>query len=180
MVRALRCARVALAAAGLLALSVVGAVAEQAKTQVFKAWSLDCATPQPAQGSSAKPKTVCVIHHEVADANDATKVQLSARARYFGASRKPYFILLLPPASNLQKGVRLQIDKGTMYGAKIELCDQQVCTCRFPLTEDILKQFKSGTDLNLTYLLNPQSVAKATVPLAGFGAALEALQKTGS
>jgi len=170
----------ALAAIGMLALSVTGAAADQAKSQVFKAWSLDCATPQPPQGSTAKPKTFCLIHHEVTDANDATKVQLSARARYIGTARKPYFILLLPPASNLQKGVHLQVDKGTVYGAKIELCDQQVCTCRFPLTEDILKQFKAGTDLNLIYLINPQSVTKVTVPLAGFGAALEALQKTGS
>lgn len=170
----------ALAAMGMLALSVGGAGADQPKSQVFKSWTLDCATPQPPQGSTAKPKTICVIHHEVTDATDATKVQLSARARYVGTERKPFFILLLPPASNLQKGVRLQVDKGTVYGAKIEFCDQQVCTCRFPLTDDILKQFKAGTDLNLVYLINPQSVTKATVPLAGFGAALEALQKTGS
>jgi invasion protein IalB len=170
----------ALAVVGMLALSAAGAGAEQAKSQVFKSWSLDCATPKPAQGSTSKPRTVCLIHHEVADANDATKVQLSARARYFGTERKPYFILLLPPASNLQKGVRLEVDKGTVYGAKIELCDQHACTCRFPLTDDVLKQFKSGTDLNLTYLINPQSVIKTTVPLAGFGAALDALQKTGS
>ncbi len=170
----------ALAAIGILALSIAGAGADQAKSQVFKSWSLDCATPKPAQGSTAKPRTFCIIHHEVVDANDSTKVQLIARARYIGAERKPFFILLLSPASNIQKGIRLQVDKGTVYGAKIEICDQQVCTCRFPLTDDILKQFKSGTDLNLTYLINPQSVMKATVPLAGFATALEALQKTGS
>ena len=170
----------ALAAIGFLAMSVAGAGADQAKSQVFKSWSLDCTTVKPSQGSTAKARTFCIIHHEVVDENDSTKIQLSARARYFGQERKPYFILLLSPASNLQKGVRLQVDKGTTYGAKIELCDQQVCTCRFPLTDDILKQFKSGTDLNLVYLINPQSVMKATVPLAGFATALDALQKTGS
>jgi len=170
----------ALAAIGILALSVAGAGADQTKSQVFKSWSLDCAAPKPAQGSTAKPRTICLIHHEVVDASDSTKVQLSARARYIGQERKPFFIMLLSPAANLQKGIQLQVDKGTVYGAKIEFCDQQVCTCRFPLTEDILKQFKSGTDLNLTYLINPQSVTKATVPLAGFATALDALQKTGS
>ena len=170
----------ALAAIGILALCVAGARADQPKSQVFKSWSLDCLTGKPPQGSTAKPRTVCIIHHEVADETDATKIQVSARARYFGQDRKPFFILLLSPASNLQKGVRLQVDKGTVYGAKIEMCDQQVCTCRFPLTDDILKQFKSGTDLNLIYLINPQSVMKATVPLAGFATALDALQKTGS
>ena len=170
----------ALAAIGILALSVAGAGADQAKPQVFKSWSLDCATGKPAQGSTAKPRTICIIHHEVVDANDSTKVQVSARARYLGTERKPFFILLLSPASNLQKGVLLQVDKGTRYGAKIEICDQQACTCRFPLTDDILKQFKAGTDLNLVYLINPQSVMKVAVPLAGFATALDALQKTGS
>lgn len=170
----------ALAALAMAALGASGATADQAKSQVFKSWTLDCAALKPAAGSTEKPKTICLIHHEVSDANDATKVQLSARARYFGTVRKPYFIVLLPPSANLQRGVRLEVDKGTVYGAKIELCDHQACTCRFPLTDDILKQLKSGTNLNMGYLINPQSPMKVTVPLAGFGAALEALQKTGS
>ena len=121
-----------------------------------------------------------MIHHEVHDPSDATKVQLIARIRFIGADRKPYFILMLPPASNLQKGVRLQVDKGTVYQAKIEVCYQQSCQSGFPLTDDILKQFRTGTQLNLGYTLNPQGEGKATIPLAGFGAAFDALQKTGS
>ena len=170
----------ALAAIGIFALSVAGAGADQPKSRVFKSWSLDCGTTKPAQGSTDQGRTICLIHHEVTDQNDSTKIQVSARARYFGQERKPFFILLVSPAANLQRGIHLQVDKGTTYGAKIENCNQQVCTCRFPLTDDILKQFKTGTDLNLIYLINPQSFVKATVPLAGFATALDALQKTGS
>ena len=175
-----RLAVAVLAALTFAALGSTGAEAQQAKSQVFKEWTLDCATPKPAQGATAKPRTICLIHHEVHDPNDDTKIQLMARARFIGADRKPYFILVLPPAANLQKGVRLEVDKGTVYQAKIEVCYQQSCTSGFPLTEDLIKQFRSGTQLNVGFLLNPQGQVKTAIPLAGFVAAFEALQKTGS
>jgi len=179
-VKVVRLAMAVLAALTFAALGSAGAEAQQTKNQVFKEWTLDCATPKPAQGSTVKPKTVCLIHHEVHDPSDGTKIQLIARTRFLGPDRKPYFILLLPPAANLQKGVRLQVDKNTVYQAKIEACYQQSCTSGFPLSEDLIKQFRSGTQLNVAYLLNPEGQVKTVVPLAGFVAALEALQKTGS
>ena len=175
----------ALAAAGLAAFGIatgaMQAQADQPKSQVFKSWILDCTTPKQQQGSTAQPKTFCLIHHEVRDPADETKIQMVARARFLGSSpRKPYFIMMLPPAANLQKGVQLQIDKGTAYQAKIEVCYQQFCQAGFPLSDDLLKQFRTGTMLNLGYVLNPQGQGKAAIPLAGFGSALDALQKTGS
>ncbi len=170
----------ALAAFGMLVASVAGAQADQTKPQVFKSWTLECVTPKPPAGSTDQPKTFCRIGHEVHNANDATKIELVARARYLGSDRKPWFILVLPPEANLQAGVRFQIDKNTAYRAKIQSCFPSACNTMFPLSDDLLKQFKSGTDMKLEFLANPQTDVKLTVPLAGFGAALEALQKSGS
>ena len=170
----------ALTAVGMLIAGVAWAQADQAKPQVFKSWTLECVTPKPPAGSTAQPKTFCRIGHEVHSASDATKIELLARTRYLGTDRKPWFILVLPPEANLQAGVRFQIDKNTAYRAKIQSCYPSACNAMFPLSDDLLKQFKGGTDMKLEFLANPQTDVKLTIPLAGFGAALEALQKTGS
>jgi invasion protein IalB len=43
-----------------------------------------------------------------------------------------------------------------------------------------MKLFRNGTQATFTFALNPQGEAKYAVPLAGFAAALDALQKTGA
>jgi invasion protein IalB len=162
------------------ALGVSGAGADQAKSQVFKSWTLDCATPKPAAGATTAPKAVCVIYQEVHKPDDQTKVLLIASTRYLGADRKPYMIVRLPPVANLQQGMAFQVDKHQAYRAKISSCVQRFCTAAFELKDDLLKQFKSGTQMAVSFVVNPQGDMKATIPLAGFAAALEALQKTGS
>ena len=170
----------ALAVVGMLIANIAGAQTDQTKSQVFKSWTLECVTPKLPAGSTAAPKAFCRIGHDVHSPSDATKVQLIARARYVGTDRKPWFILVLPPEANLQAGIRFQVDKATGYHAKIQSCYPSACNAVFPLTDDLLKQFKSGTDLKLEFIANPQTDIKLAIPLAGFGAALEALQKTGS
>ena len=170
----------AMAVALVVGTGVAIARADLPKNQVFKSWTLECVQPQAAQGASTAPKPFCRVSHEVHSPNDQTKIQLVARARYLGADRKPWFLLILPPSANLQKGIRLQVDKNTAYQAKIYSCNQQECSSGFPLSDDILKQFRTGTELKLEFLINPQSDMKLSVPLAGFGAALDALQKTGA
>lgn len=170
----------ALAALAMAVLGLSGAGAQQAKSQVFKSWALDCTTPKAAAGATTAPKTVCLIHHEVRKQDDQTKVVLIATARYLGADHKPFMIFRLPPIANLQKGFAFQVDKNQAYRAKITSCVEKFCTSAFELKDDLLKQFRSGTQLAISFIVNPQGDMKETIPLAGFGAALDALQKTGS
>ena len=151
-----------------------------AKNQAFKQWTLTCATPAPAQGSTTKPQPFCVIHHEVHPETDQTKIILIATTRYIGKDRTLAMILRLPPVANLQKGVVFNVDKNPGFRAKIASCNADLCTALFQISDDVLKQLKSGQQMFLAFALtNGQQPMKLTMPLDGYGQAFDALQKTG-
>ena len=150
-----------------------------AKTQVFKQWTLNCATPTAA-GSTIKPQPFCLIHHEVHPETDKTKTVMIATTRYIGKDRTLAMILRLPPVTNLQKGVIFNIDKNPGYKAKIASCTPELCTSLFQINDDVLKQLKSGTQMTIAFALtNGQPPMKLTLPLDGYGPAFDALKKSG-
>jgi invasion protein IalB len=151
-----------------------------AKTQVFKQWTLYCATPAPAAGSTTKPQPFCLIHHEIHPDTDKTKTLMIATTRYVGKDRTLAMILRLPSVTNLQKGVVFTIDKNPGYKAKIASCTPGLCTSLFQINDDILKQLKSGTQMIVAFeLTNGQPPMKLTLPLDGYAPAFDALQKSG-
>lgn len=151
-----------------------------AKTQAYKQWTLSCATPAQAQGSTAKPQPFCLIHHEVHPQNDQTKTILIATTRYIGKERTLAMILRLPPVANLQKGVVFNIDKNPGFKAKISSCTADLCTSLFQINDDVLKQLKTGQQMFLAFALtNGQQPMKLVLPLDGYGQAFDALTKTG-
>ena len=151
-----------------------------AKNQTYKQWTLSCATPAQAQGSTAKPQPFCLIHHEVHPETDPTKTVLIATTRYIGKERTLAMILRLPPVANLQKGVVFNVDKNPGFKAKISSCTADLCTALFQINDDVLKQLKTGQQMFLAFALtNGQPVMKLTMPLDGFGQAFDALSKTG-
>jgi invasion protein IalB len=151
-----------------------------AKTQVFKQWTLSCATPAPAAGSTTKTQPFCLIHHEVHPETDKTKTVMIATTRYVGKDRTLAMILRLPPVTNLQKGVVFNIDKNPGYKAKISSCTPELCTSLFQINDDVLKQLKVGTQMVMQFALtNGQPPMKLTLPLDGYKQAFDALQKSG-
>ena len=151
-----------------------------AKTQAFKQWTLNCATPAAAAGSTTKPQAFCLIHHEVHPETDQTKIILIATTRYIGKARTLAMILRLPPVTNLQKGVIFNIDKNPGYKANIASCTPELCTALFQISDDVLKQLKGGTQMTLAFALtNGQPPMKLVLPLDGYGQAFDALQKSG-
>ncbi len=151
-----------------------------AKSQAFKQWTLTCATPAQAQGSTAKPQPFCVVHHEVHPQSDQTKTILIATTRYIGKERTRAMILRLPPVANLQKGVLFNIDKNPGFKAKIASCNADLCTSLFQISDDVLKQLRTGQQMFLVFALtNGQPPMKLALPLDGYGQALDALTKTG-
>jgi invasion protein IalB len=172
-----------LAVAAMLLLAPVGALrAEQAKPQnvQFKSWTLSCVTPEPAAGSTTKPKTVCGILHVVPRQDEPKKVEMIVTSQYMGQDRTLMMVLTLRPVTNLQRGVNFQIDKGAVYKAKIQSCSQAACIAQFKLSDDLLKLLRTGTEVTFAFGVNPEGQASWTIPLAGFAAAMDALQKTGS
>ena len=168
---------------GLMAVGISGLVmADDVKpqTKIFKSWTLECATPTPAAGATTQPKPFCIIHHEVPGQNDKTKTLLIATSRYIGKDRKLVMILRLPPVTNLQKGVVFKVDTNPAYQAKIVSCTPQLCTSLFEITDDLLKQLRAGTLMNVEFAVtNGQPPVKLSLPLDGYVTALDALKKTG-
>lgn len=152
-----------------------------AKNQVFKQWTLSCATPAQPEGSTTKPQPFCLIHHEIHSDADQTKTVLIATTRFIGKDRTRAMILRLPSAANLLKGVVFNIDKNPAFKAKISSCTQELCTALFQINDDVLKQLKSGTQMFIAFALvnGQQEPMKLTLPLDGYGQAFDALQKTG-
>ncbi len=151
-----------------------------AKTQAFKQWTLNCATPAAAAGSTTKPQPFCLINHAVHPETDKTKTVLIATTRYIGKARTLAMILRLPPVTNLQKGVIFNIDKNPGYKAKISSCTPELCTSLFQISDDVLKQLKGGTQMVVAFALtNGQPPMKLILPLEGYGPAFDALQKSG-
>jgi len=151
-----------------------------AKTQVFKQWTLSCATPAQAAGSTIKPQPFCLIYHEVHPETDKTKTVLIATTRFIGKDRVLAMVLRLPPVANLQKGVVFNIDKNAGYKAEIASCTPELCTSRFQINDAVLKQLRGGTQMVVNFALtNGQPLVKLTLPLEGYAQAFDALQKTG-
>ena len=146
---------------------------------VFKSWTMICRKAPQAQGDTTAPVPYCRIYHRVRVQDDANKALLIATARYQGPDKTPMLVLTLPAIANLQRGVTFQVDQSQIYKANIQVCTAQSCVSEFKLTDDLMKLFRSGSQASFSFGINPQGEVKRDVPLAGFGAAMDALLKTG-
>jgi invasion protein IalB len=146
---------------------------------VFKSWTMICRMAPQAQGDTTAPVPYCRIYHRVRVQDDASKALLIATARYQGPDKTPMLVLTLPAIANLQRGVTFQVDQSQVYKANIQVCTAQSCVSEFKLTDDLMKLFRGGTQASFSFGINPQGEVKRDVPLAGFGAAMDALLKTG-
>ena len=146
---------------------------------VFKSWTMICRKAPQAQGDTTAPVPYCRIYHRVRVQDDANKALLIATARYQGPDKTPMLVLTLPAIANLQRGVTFQVDQSQIYKANIQVCTAQSCVSEFKLTDDLMKLFRGGSQASFSFGINPQGEVKRDVPLAGFGAAMDALLKTG-
>ena len=165
----------------LMALGMAPARADTAMPAdtVFKSWTMICRMAPQAQGDTTAPVPYCRIYHRVRVQDDANKALLIATARYQGPDKTPMLVLTLPAIANLQRGVTFQVDQSQIYKANIQVCTAQSCVSEFKLTDDLMKLFRSGSQASFSFGINPQGEVKRDVPLAGFGAAVDALLKTG-
>ena len=151
-----------------------------AKAQVFRQWTLNCATSAPVAGSTTKLQPFCLIHHEVHLETDKTKTVMIATTRHIGNDRTLGMILRLPPVTNLQKGVVFNIDKNPGFKAKISSCRPELCTSLFQINDEVLKQLKGETQMVMPFALtNGQPPMKLALPPDGHAEAFDGLQKSG-
>ena len=167
------------AAVTVMAIATARADTPLPQDQLFKSWTLICRKAPVAQEEGTTPEPYCRIYHRVRAQEDNTKVIFISTVQFLGKDRTPMMSLTLPAVANLQRGVTFQVDQSQIYRANIQVCTAQACISRFKLTDELMKLFRNGTQASFTFGVNPQGDAKRDVPLAGFGAAVDALQKTG-
>lgn len=167
------------AAVMLMAIATARADTPLPQDQLFKSWTLICRKAPVVQEEGTTPPPYCRIYHRVRAQEDNTKVLFISTVQFLGKDRTPMMRLTLPALANLQRGVTFQVDQSQIYRANIQVCTAESCVSQFKLTDDLMKLFRNGTQASFSYGLNPQGDAKRDVPLAGFGAAVDALQKTG-
>jgi len=167
------------AAVMLMAMDAARADTPLPQDQLFKSWTLICRKAPVAQEAGTTPEPYCRIYHRVRAQEDNTKVIFISTVQFLGKDRTPMMSLTLPAVANLQRGMTFQVDQSQIYKANIQVCTAQSCVSRFKLTDELMKLFRNGTQASFSFGLNPQGDAKRDVPLAGFGAAVDALQKTG-
>jgi invasion protein IalB len=164
---------------GLAALGPAYADTTMPPDTAFKSWTMICRMAPQAQGDTTAPVPYCRIYHRVRVQDDPSKALLIATARYQGPDKTPMLVLTLPAIANLQRGVTFQVDQSQVYKANIQVCTAQSCVSEFKLTDDLMKLFRGGSQASFSFGINPQGEVKRDVPLAGFGAAMDALLKTG-
>ena len=171
---------------GALVLWAVGIATARADTplppdQRFKSWTMICRKAPLAQeeGATTAPEPYCRIYYRVRDAANNDAVVFISTVRFRGKDRTPMMILTLPAVANLQRGVTFQVDQSQVYRANIQVCTAQSCLSEFKLTDDLMKLFRNGTKASFSFGKNPEGDVKRDVPLDGFGAAVDALKKTG-
>lgn len=169
-----------------LVLWAVGIATARADTplppdQRFKSWTMICRKAPLAQdeGATTAPQPYCRAYYRVRAAENKDEVIFIATVQFLGKDRVPMMRLTMPAVANLQRGVTFQVDQSQIYRANIQVCTAQSCRSDFKLTDDLMKLFRNGTTASFSFGINPQGEAKRDVPLDGFGAAVDALQKTG-
>lgn len=85
-------------------------------------------------------------------------------------------LLALPHGLFLPSGSSYQIDQGQKTTIAIQTSDQNGAYAATPLSADLLKAMKSGTNLNIGIESVTRKPVTIPVSLAGFTAAIDKLQ----
>jgi invasion protein IalB len=163
-----------LAAIALATLSLAGPAAAQSQDTVKAThgdWDIRCSESEPP---------VCVMSQVGKTADGKNALELRIR-KLEGAKTKdgtviPAAIQITTPlGSILRAGVRMQIDATEPRTGQFEVCVPSGCVVRDAMSEEFLKQLKSGNAATLTFGLLQQGEVVATISLKGFTKAFKAL-----
>lgn len=83
--------------------------------------------------------------------------------------------IITPLGVVLTSGITVQIDSEQEQRAPFQICTEQGCLVREPLTEEAVTRFKKGANARLTVIAAQQGPVSATISLRGFTKAFNAL-----
>ncbi|WP_258590735.1 invasion associated locus B family protein [Mesorhizobium sp. AR07] len=158
-----------------LVLSAAGpALAEDAKPAQPKPadanpWAVNCSS------GSANAELQCQVSQNLTESKSGQRV-LTVTVRRDSGNGGLAMLLALPHGLFLPSGASFQIDQGQKTTLAIQTSDQNGAYAATPLSADLIKAMKSGTNLNIGMESVTRKPVTIPVSLAGFKAAVAKLE----
>ena len=83
--------------------------------------------------------------------------------------------IITPLGVVLTSGLSMRIDSQQEQTAPFQICTEQGCLVREPLTEEAIGRFKKGANANVTVVAAQQGPVSAVISLRGFTKAFNSL-----
>ena len=83
--------------------------------------------------------------------------------------------IITPLGVVLTSGLAMQIDSQQEQRAPFQICTEQGCLVREPLTEEAIERFKKGANARVTVVAAQQGEVSAVISLRGFTKAFNSL-----
>ncbi len=84
-------------------------------------------------------------------------------------------VVTLPLGMMLEPGAAMQVDDGGVYTFSMRQCSANGCHAFIDMKDEVLKQFKSGKIVTLTFVLGDKKLALG-LPLSGFSNSFKGLK----
>ncbi|RUY40947.1 invasion associated locus B family protein [Mesorhizobium sp. M7A.F.Ca.CA.001.09.2.1] len=132
-------------------------------------WAVNCSS------GSATTELQCQLSQNLTEAKTGQRV-LTVTVRRDNANGSLAMLLALPHGLFLPSGASFQIDQGQKTTIAIQTSDQNGAYAATPLSADLIKAMKSGTNLNIGMESVTRKPVTIPVSLAGFTAAVAKLE----
>ncbi|PBB22776.1 invasion associated locus B family protein [Mesorhizobium sp. WSM4311] len=133
------------------------------------AWAVNCSS------GSATNELQCQVSQTLTEAKTGQRV-LTVTVRRDNANGSSAMLLALPHGLFLPSGVSYQVDQGQKIVIAIQTSDQNGAYAATPLSPELLKTMKSGTNLNISMESVTRKPVTIPVSLAGFTTAIAKLE----
>lgn len=174
-----------LAAACLAAILSVPASAQQPagdatkeaakKTEKGSAWVKLCedqSLKQSGEDKEAKTVHVCLTHHERFHPNTGQPL-ISAAIRELDDPKQRTVMIMVPLGRMLPAGLIMKVDENKGTKLQYSYCTALGCVAEMPATEEIIGEFKKGSELIIGTVDVSRRKIAFKVPLNGFSRALD-------
>lgn len=132
-------------------------------------WAVNCSS------GSANTELQCQVSQNLTEAKTGQRV-LTVTVRRDNSNGSLAMLLALPHGLFLPSGATYQVDQGSKTTIAIQTSDQNGAYAATPLSPDLVKTMKSGTNLNIGMESVTRKPVTIPVTLAGFTAALAKLE----
>lgn len=132
-------------------------------------WAVNCSS------ASTSTDLQCQVSQNLTEAKTGQRV-LTVTVRRDNGNGGLAMLLALPHGLFLPSGASYQVDQGQKTTIAIQTSDQNGAYAATPLTPELIKTMKSGTNLNIGMESVTRKPVTIPVSLAGFTAAIDKLE----